>query len=85
MQMTLGRSVQTLRVFEYYWMVPNRFPLLREQPTDAGHFHVQFPSLPWGTARRYYIGSLVRAPACEREEFWALDHQHSDLQLRRLP
>ncbi len=80
----LEQTDQGLGAYDHGWMVPKDFPLMREAPTIVGRFYVQVQALQGAATTRYYVGSSVRAPGCEREEFWALDHEPTGLKLRRL-
>jgi hypothetical protein len=84
-QKTVDRGDRTFYGFSRAWMVPANFPLLREQRTVVGRFYLAVPSLPEMTTTSYYIGSSIRAPGCEREEYWMIDQVGYQLTLRKLP
>jgi hypothetical protein len=78
----LGNEVKFL-TYSRAWIVPNEFPILKEQPMNVGRFHLTFliSNLP----KRFIMGLGLRAPGCAQDDYGWIDYDDGNLDLKKVP
>jgi hypothetical protein len=80
---TLQDGTTTARVFQRRLMLPNDFPIIKEQIQRVATFHLAF-YLTSATSLRFGVGAKVLAPGCEHLAFNSLIYLNNHMEIANM-